>query len=181
MYQLYVLTYISEHSKWQEEHHGYNVGKDMIWYNVGDLILKVLSEETGIDSNNLLGTYIVETRILPCFELVDYVICLNNQDQIVPLPFEFLQQDCQLTAKKIPSGYEENHTFKNLLLIHPKRMMNFRKSIHDPQCCYMKIVRELGYQIHLFSIMDYSKDENQNMESDLRKIIQKMLMKNICE
>ena len=174
------ILYFSEHSKWQEEHHGYNIGKDIIWYSIGDLILKVLSEETGIDSSNLLGTYIVETRILPCFELVDYVICLNDENQIAPLPFEFLQQDCCQTTKKIPSGCSENLTFKNLLLIHPKRMMIFKKGIHDPQCCYMKIVRELGYQIHLFNIMDYGgEDEIQNMECDLRKIIQKML--NICE
>ena len=52
------ILYFSEHSKWQEEHHGYNIGKDIIWYSIGDLILKVLSEETGIDSGNLLGNFI---------------------------------------------------------------------------------------------------------------------------
>ena len=174
------ILYFSEHSKWQEEHHGYNIGKDIIWYNIGDLILKVLSEETGIDSGNLLGHFIFETRILPCFELVDYVICLNNKNQIVPLPIEILQQD-DFRTKNIPSKYKENYTFKNLLLIHPKRMTNFRKSIHDPQGCYMKIVRELGYQIHIFNIMDYSEEKFQIMECDLRTIIQKMLMKDMCQ
>ena len=101
------ILYFSEHSKWQEEHHGYNIGKDIIWYSIGDLILKVLSEETGIDSGNLLGNFIFETRILPCFELVDYVICLNNKNQIVPLPIEILQQD-DFRTKNIPSKYKEN-------------------------------------------------------------------------
>ena len=143
------------------------------WSSLGVQILKIFRECTFVSEKDIIDKYIVETKVIPSFELVDYVFCLDSENKVVELPDCFLKQN-KSEVKRIPSGYE-HHKWFALTLIQPNKMLNFRSRLHDPKLCYLKFAKDLGYRISIFNAIGYKNKPLEEQNHDIEVILRSML------
>ena len=144
------------------------------WSSLGVQILKIFREKALISEKDSLDKYIVETKVIPSFELVDYVFCLDTENNVVELPECFLNQS-KSEVKRIPQGYEHYKWFI-LTLIQPNKMLNFRRRLHDPKLCYLKFAKDLGYRISFFNAVGYKTKPVEEQNHDIEVILESMLL-----
>ena len=144
------------------------------WSSLGVQILKIFREKALISEGDCLDKYIVETKVMPSFELVDYVFCLDSDNNIIELPECFLNQS-KSDVKRIPPGYEHYKWFV-LTLIQPNKMLNFRRRLHDPKLCYLKFAKDLGYRISLLNAVGYKTKPLEEQNRDIEAILKSMLL-----
>ena len=111
---------------------------------------------------------------MPSFELVDYVFCLDSENNVLELPECFLKQS-KSDVKRIPPGYE-HYKWLVLTLIQPNKMLNFRRRLHDPKLCYLKFAKDLGYRISLLNAVGYKTKPLEEQNHDIEAILKSMLL-----
>ena len=144
------------------------------WCQIGTQIPKILSEKFNLNES-VYGKYVIETKILPFFELVDYVFCLDENNKLVELPEVYKNQDYH-KVKNIPTEYQ-HYKWCTLLLVHSRRMHNFHKKFSDPSHLHLKYTHDLGYHISLFDAAGYEFGTD-HCENDLRQLIDLIILEN---
>ncbi len=149
-----------------------------LWTILGLQVPKIVCEEFNVSTNSEEnfdpGLYVIETTILPCFGLTDYVFCVSKADgSLKPLSNEFKEQD-EREPKRILRRTTDD-LWISLSFLNKRKMSMYKNATFNPQEPHVKLMEELGYVVYQKDIGQYKDPDEVAALENVRLLVRKIV------